>query len=286
MLRILAFVALAASLLHAQAEWPRPNWEKIETLGCRASSKEFSSAVGKYEVKLVPVTDPKTHDLRCRGYLVDPTHRQTLLLEDWTVSIHQGTRQEIFGDSNPSLILEGFSGGAHCCYTYKIVSLADPPVMLPAIENQAPFYFFRDKASGQYRIMTSDGAFDSFEGLCHDCTPFPRVVLQVDGAGLHNVSSQFVEQYDSEIALTRAKIAQGDIGKFLVADFRDARNVILEIVLAYLYSGREPQAWQALDEMWPAADRDRIKQLILKTRAAGILSKLGKTKPAALSYTR
>jgi len=25
---------------------------------------------------------------------------------------------------------------------------------------------------------------------------------------------------------------------------------VLTIVLNYLYSGREPQAWQALDEMW------------------------------------
>jgi hypothetical protein len=31
--------------------------------------------------------------------------------------------------------------------------------------------------------------------------------------------------------------------------------------------------------MWPAADRDRIRKLILQTKAKGLLSKLGKTKP-------
>jgi hypothetical protein len=122
--------------------------------------------------------------------------------------------------------------------------------------------------------MTSDGAFDYFDGMCHTCAPFPRMVLQVDAAGLHDVSAQFVEQYDSEIALALAKIAAGDVGKFLEADFEDAKKVVLEIVLAYLYSGREEQAWQTLDEMWPKEDRERIKKLIVKTRAQGFLSKL------------
>jgi hypothetical protein len=33
---------------------------------------------------------------------------------------------------------------------------------------------------------------------------------------------------------------------------------VLEIVWAYLYSGREQQAWDALAEMWPSSDLDRI----------------------------
>ena len=104
-------------------------------------------------------------------------------------------------------------------------------------------------------------------------------VLRLDAEGLHDASPQFVEQYDTEIAAARARIPQGDIGKFEMADFQDAKPVVLEIVLSYLYSGREAEAWQTLDEMWPAGDRDRMKKLILKTRAGGILSKLGKTRP-------
>src|SRR5271169_1076699 len=287
MLRMFAFVVLCASFLYGQAEWPMPNWEKVDRVGCRNSAEASSSAVGKYHVRLLPVFDPVVNGHGCRAYLVDRSGNQTLLLADWEVSIYLGTGEDVFGDGNPSLILEGFSGGARCCYTYRIVNLAEPPVILPTIGNGAPFYFFK-AASGQYRIMTSDGAFDSFEGLCHTCTPLPRMVLQVDGAGLYDVSSQFVEQYDSEIALARAKIAQSDIGKFLVADFQDARKVVLEIVFSYLYSGREAQAWQTLDEMWPANDRERVRKLILETRAKGILSKLGKTRTGSIpaSYTR
>ncbi len=273
-LRILVFMLLCSVGSYGQAEWPKPNWQKVETLDCRGAGKAVSSTVGKYIVRLVPAPDAEAHESICRAYLVHSNGKETLLLQDWGISIHQGTGEDVFGDGNPSLILEGYSGGAHCCYTYRIASLGESPVILPAIENQTPFFFFKDPATGEFRIMTSDGAFDYFDGLCHACTPFPRVVLRVEAGGLRDVSSQFVDQYDGEIALARAKIAEGDIQRFLITDFQDAKTVILEIVLAYLYSGRPAEAWRALDEMWPAGDRERVRKLILKTRSEGILAKL------------
>ena len=280
-----ALIVLCSVPLLGQAEWPKPNWEKVDTERCRTSGKAVIAPVGKYEVRLDRVSDP-TDEVVCRSFLVDVAGRKTPLLKDWDVSIHQGTGEDLFGDGNPSLVLEGYSGGAHCCYTYEIVSLGETPVILRPIQNESPFFFFKDPASKQFRILTSDGAFDYFDGMCHACAPFPRVVLQVDNSGLHDVSANFVEQYDSEIALARAKIAEGDIQKFIVADFEDAKKVVLEIVFSYLYSGREAEAWQTLGEMWPAGDRERIKALILKTRANGILSKLAKTGPISVANPR
>jgi len=287
--KLAIILGLCAIPLFGQAEWPKPNWEKAESLDCRQSDRTVSKTVGKYEIELVPGVDssfhdpsshdPSSHDQDCRAYLVDPAGRKTFLLKDWGISIHEGTGKDVFGDGNPSLILEGYSGGAHCCYTYRIASLGEHPVILSPIKNEAPFYVFQDPATQRYRIMTSDGAFDYFDGLCHACAPMPRVVLEADRRGLHDVSPQFAEQYDGEIALARAKIGEGDMEKFLTSDFADAKGTVLEIVFSYLYSGREAEAWQALDEMWPAADRERVKQLILKTRGEGILARIRKTRP-------
>jgi hypothetical protein len=279
-------IALCSAPLLGQAEWPKPNGEKVDTERCRTSAKVVIASVGKYEVRLDPVSAPKTNEVVCRSSLVDPAGHVTPLLKDWDVSIHQGTGEDLFGDGDPSLVLEGYSGGAHCCYTYEIVSLGETPVILRPIRNETPFFFFKDPASKQFRVLTSDGAFDYFDGMCHACAPFPRVVLQVDNSGLHDVSANFVEQYDSEIALARAKIAEGDMQKFIVADFEGAKKIVLEIVFSYLYSEREAEAWQALGEMWPAADRERIKTLIVKTRSNGILSKLAGTRPISVANPR
>jgi len=267
--------------LLGQAEWPRPKWEKVHLLRCRSAGKAVSSELGNYEIRLVPAADLNS-EKACGAYLVDKAGHQTPLLADSDVSVYEGSGEDIFGNGNPALILEGYSGGAHCCYTYQLVDLAEKPVILSPIENASPFFFFKDPASKQFRIMASDGTFDFFDDMCHACAPFPRVVLRADDAGLHDVSADFVEQYDSEIALTRARIGNGKIGKFEIADFNDAKSIVLEVVFSYLYSGREPQAWQALDEMWPAADRERIKKLIIETRAKGLLSKLGKTRPQTI----
>lgn len=281
-----ALILLCATHVLGQAEWPKPNWEKVNSERCRSSQKAVVASEGKYQVRLAPVSDSESDEVVCRSWLIDPSGRETPLLEDWDVSIHQGTGEDLFGNGNPALVLEGYSGGAHCCYTYEIVSLGDTPVILRPIQNESPFFFFKDLASRQFLILTSDGAFDYFDGMCHACAPFPRVVLQVDESGLRDVSANFVEQYDSEIALARAKIAQGDMQKFIVADFEDAKKVVLEIVFSYLYSGREAEAWQTLGEMWPAADRERIKALIVKTRARGLLSKLAKSGPISAAKPR
>jgi len=278
------FVLLAcATLLHAQGEWPRPNWEKAESVDCRDPASNASTpiqkSIGEYKVRLIPSPDSPAGVRGCRADLIAPNGKSTTLLKDAAVSIHQGTGEDIFSDGHPSLILEGFSGGAHCCYTYRIVDLSNPPLILPPIENASPFYFFKDKASGQFRIMTTDGAFDYFDGLCHACAVTPRVVLSVDRNGVHDASPRFVEQYDTEIAETRARIPPGDISKFQMSDFNDAKPVVLEIVYCYLYSGRAGDAWKTLNEMWPVGDRDRIKVLIEKTRAQGILSEIKKTRP-------
>jgi len=275
-LKLLAMFALCIPSLMAQAEWPRPKWEKVHLLTCRRDGTPVSYEIGKYRVDLVPKADPKKREFFCRASLVNGAGEKQELMQDKEVSVYQGTGEDILSDGNPSLVLEGFSGGEHCCYTYKIVSLGERASTLAPIRNRSPFFFFRGP-DGQFRIMTSDGAFGNFDGLCYDCSPFPRVVLKADRSGLHDVGSQFAERYDSEIALARAKIPEDRIGEFQLADFRDARSVVLEIVFSYLYSDREDQAWQTLNEMWPTTDRERMKNLITATRAKGILSKLNQS---------
>jgi hypothetical protein len=49
---------------------------------------------------------------------------------------------------------------------------------------------------------------------------------------------------------------------------------VLEIVWAYLYSGREQEAWQALTDMWPTSDFERVRAALTSARASGIPGQL------------
>jgi hypothetical protein len=57
---------------------------------------------------------------------------------------------------------------------------------------------------------------------------------------------------------------------------------VLMMVLNYLYSGREDRAWQALGEMWPPADVERVKKLILERRSRGLLSQVAQKSEGGL----
>ncbi len=57
-MRWIGFALLGAgitTILHAQAEWPRPKWEEVETVGCRSSQegKPLIAKIGAYEVRIV-----------------------------------------------------------------------------------------------------------------------------------------------------------------------------------------------------------------------------------------
>jgi hypothetical protein len=45
---------------------------------------------------------------------------------------------------------------------------------------------------------------------------------------------------------------------------------VLEIAWSYLYSGREPEAWLALADMWPDSDVQRLRTAMLDVRSHGI----------------
>src|SRR5260370_35069874 len=75
------------------------------------------------------------------------------------------------------------------------------------------------------------------------------------------------------------KLSDGRLGlsNFLSAEqlermsrLRVVKIQALEIVWAYLYSGREQEAWHSLADLWPAGDVERIRSAILKARDRGI----------------
>ena len=52
-----------------------------------------------------------------------------------------------------------------------------------------------------------------------------------------------------------------------LAQLRSVKIQVLEVVWAYLYSGREQEAWRALADMWPNGDVERIRSEIIAARA-------------------
>ena len=173
--------------------------------------------------------------------------------------------------------------------SYQIYSLMKPLRLLYTITGADSYAAADTDLDGQVEIWADDAAaIDGFEGVPLQSFDFaPTVVLRFEKNRLVDVSSEFVPQYDAQIAGLRAQINPQDLAAFKISDgtlsleiprSSDERHrlagikiKVLEIVWAYLYSGRDAQAWSALQDMWPSQDFNRIRMKISGGRQRGIL---------------
>ena len=203
------------------------------------------------------------------------------------------------GLGSPVVALQVKRTKAECCMSYEIYSLKEPPVLLHRITGGEFFSAADTDLDGRVEIWTDDSAaVEGFENLrLSDLDFAPPIVLRFERGRLRDVSSEFRPYFDQKIDGARAKLNPEDLADFKSSDgqlapatmlpvirlshLRNAKMKILEIVWAYLYSGREQDAWRSLAEMWPAADVDRIRAAILNARARGIRSQVDAVSTAA-----
>ena len=240
-----------------------------------------SGAVAGFQWEFKPKINPKSAiDSGCR-ILVHSAHGKLIFrAEDIDVSLESVSGQDVNGDGKPDMVFLGYSGGAHCCWTYWVVSLGDKPGLLKEIQNTLPAEFRRTGSNNSFELWTHDGAFDYFHDLAHSESFFPDVVLCLDGADLNDVSVQHWSVYQSQIDAARKQLTPDLIRQFRSDNFVDARDnataqLVLTIVLEELYGGRPQDAWRDLNELWPPKNAQRVRREILKARREGVLSCVG-----------
>ncbi len=192
------------------------------------------------------------------------------------------------GAGVPVVAFQVKESNADCCMVYKIYSLQQPPVLLRSITGGEFFSAADTDLDGRVEIWTDDAAaLEGFDNLLLSDLDFtPPIVLRFVRGRLLDASSEFQPYFDQKIAEQRAKLNPQDVRDFKSSDgklapssafpadrlfhLRSVKVRVLEIVWSYLYSGREPEAWRSLGDMWPAADVERIRAALLGARARGI----------------
>jgi hypothetical protein len=192
----------------------------------------------------------------------------------------------------PIVALQVKNSNADWFVVYKIYSLEKPPRLLRTVSGGSSFSAADTDLDGRIEIWTDDAAaVNGMDRLSVGELDFPpTIVLRFEKHKLVDVSTEFQSHFDQQIAQLRGALDSKQLGDFKNSDGklspttslsveqmhqrRLTKIKLLEIVWAYLYSGREQRAWEALAEMWPPSDLDRIRSLILSVRTAGIRSQI------------
>ncbi len=192
----------------------------------------------------------------------------------------------------------------NCCMEYEVYSLETPARLLRTIDGGDFFSGADSELDGRIEIWTHDAAtFEGFERLSTgEFASAPAIVLRFEHGKLLDVSSEFQDEFDREISRIRKELDSAGLSDFKNSDGRLSPDVplpierlhrlrgvkarVLEIAWSYLYSGREPEAWRALAEMWPADDVARIHVEIVNARARGIRSQIDGQSNSRLDHRR
>ena len=260
---------------------------------CVAGKGHADKEVSGFQVAIAPATSSE-HQGECRAAVLSAAGDAVFEAHGTEAAVNPISGKDVDGDGTPDVVLETVASDA---LHYAVVSLAEPPGLKRELTVSVPLHFEDLDADGRVEIWARDYAFLDFDGLPAAVSPEPRVIFRLKGATLVPVSQAFWSEYEKEIADARGLISKDTLDDFLAvptqgdedrkpkehgpqeqAKITDLKGIVLEIVLANLYGGRGQEAWKALDDMWPATDRPRIRQMILKARTSGILSEINRPK--------
>ncbi|MGD0648106.1 MAG: hypothetical protein ABR971_08950 [Acidobacteriaceae bacterium] len=176
---------------------------------------------------------------------------------------------------------------------YEIWSMEKKPRHLLTLTGGESYRAVDAEFNGQVAIWTTDAAaVEGFDRLGHaDFASPPMVALRFEHGRLVDVSAWYRELYDLQIAALRDSVTAEELTEFRKSDgqhisgsdrLRKTKATVLEIVWAYLYSGRQERAWAELEDVWPAGDVARVEAAMMAARARGIETQGTKVASATL----
>jgi len=176
------------------------------------------------------------------------------------VSVAPG--DDLTGDGVPNILVEAYTGGAHCCFHYALLSLGDTlEVLWEGFLADAGAVVTDLAGDGRRQLMTADMGF-AYAFCSFAETPAPAVVLAIEPGGVRVANLDFAEIYEREVvfALERVLLLPADAGPDSEA------CALAQLYLSLLYGGRGDVAEAALERFFQGDDlpgfRDALWEII------------------------
>ena len=183
---------------------------------------------------------------------------------DLASAIEDLTGTDINGDGYPEVIVDTYSGGAHCCFGTRVISLRDLPVsILQKPESNAGGVFQDLNGDGIYEFLTADDLF-AYKYCPYAGSPFVRVIMEYDPGQDQYIpaSPRFADQFGEDIQEHAAWAQQAQPGDHGEQD-NTTKCAVLPLVLDYLYSGQPDKAHSELQRIYPYPDAESFWNEVL-----------------------
>jgi hypothetical protein len=225
---------------------------------------EEERLIGDYAIRIW--RDPNDQ-LGFNSILMIEAAGQSPVRVDMFSALNDLTGDDLNGDSYPDVVIETFSGGAHCCFGTQVYSLRpDAAVLiLQKPESNAGGYFEDLNADGVFEFITYDDSF-AYQYCPYAAGVSVKVIMAYDPGQDRYIpaSPRFPEQYTDEITTNKQRTlaAPGELGEW------DSSNIcaVLPLALDYLYMGQSEEAQTEFSARYSGSDAnakwDEILQVV------------------------
>ena len=161
--------------------------------------------------------------------------------------------RDITGDGVPDLILLDYTGGAHCCHQYSILSLGKTFKKIADIDGKDSQVLFKDiNGDGVFELALADATF-AYWNTAFSESPLPKVVLQFqDGKyalarGLMSAPPPLPAMLAARLKAVRSEMRPSADNPAALTIAPALWNFMLDLI----YSGNGDLAWKVFDQAWP-----------------------------------
>jgi hypothetical protein len=188
----------------------------------------------------------------------DASGWEQVVLEGWRLAFYSQGRQPLRAGPGRHVIVQDWSGGAHCCFDYHVLHVQGVQVRRHGtIRGGDCSLGVADlDQDGELELIACDARFAYAFDLPFADSPLVPVVYVVHERGLLAENRRFPQVFLFRVAQERRRLAEAE----RAGDTRGARRALISILLHTLYAGRVTEAWCAFDRAYRWSDRARVRQ--------------------------
>ena len=177
------------------------------------------------------------------------------------------------GGETKQLVIMQYTGGAHCCWIYKIYDFSPRLRLIFDGEKYGTDSIGYELSpedmdgDGRYEFTQAVMTFDYFH-MSHASSVFPSAIFSYDekrGIYLpanHKFSGHLLEGLEED--LMRVQEERVEIEPDNVISNESYLSAVLQVMLKYIYAGQATDGWNFYDREYQLSDKDEIKADIRK----------------------